>query len=273
MIQICSSCSAENTAAARYCTRCGAPLEGAERRPPEEAVPEAVRAVPPSGEAGPSPEEGDRFKTIVAILIAVVSLVGALLAWRISVASSTAADADVQGVVSTIAHNQALAASEAEMYRNLLVYLQVRIHDLWSLTLFEEYEQYPSRDPTRDRLWDEAWTEIRVAEAYLDLVDIRPEYILPDGSYDGEAAQSIDMAHRALSADFDPQGRHFARSDDMRQRVQWLMGLTLILSLVLPCYTLAEVIRGRLRYLFFGLGSLLFILVVIGLPFVEGWIG
>ena len=49
-------------------------------------------------------------------------------------------------------------------------------------------------------------------------VDGRPEYVRADGSYDGRAAQDIDMAQRALGADFDPQGRHFARADLLRQQ-------------------------------------------------------
>lgn len=246
MTMRCSACREENPAGVKYCIHCGEPL------PPEEKK-----------------EAGERFKTFVAVLIAIVSLVGAILAWRISVADSLAADSDVSGTVSIINRNQALAASEADMYRNLWTYLQVRIHDLVSDDLVREAQQYPGADPTRDRLWDESWTEIFVAEAYLEQVNIRPEYIRPDGSYDGQAAQDIDLAHRALAADLDPQGRYFRQADQLRLKAQWLIALASVLSIALVSYTLAEVITHASKYVFLALGSAVFVLAVLGLILVE----
>lgn len=240
--QKCPDCGAENPASNKHCGECGAALQ---------------------------PEKEGRFKTLVAILIAVVSIAGALLAWRAAQAGSGAADADVRGTVSVIHRNQALVATEADMYRNLVAYLQVRIHDALSRGLIADSERRAADDPERIPLWDEGWTEIFVAEAYLEEVDVRPEYIRPDGSYDGRAAQDIDMAHRALSTDFDPQGRHFARADLLRAKMGWLVGMTLVLSLALFCYTLATVIQRRLKYLFFALGSVIFALATVGAIVVE----
>lgn len=238
----CPECGAENPESSKHCGQCG----------------ELIR-----------PEPGDRFKTLVAILIAVVSIVGAVLAWRAAAAGSSASDADVRGTVSIIQRNQALVASEADMYRNLSAYLQVRIHDALSLNLVADSERRAADDPKGSQYWSDAWTEIFVAEAYLEQVDIRPEYIRADGSYDGQAAQDIDMAERSLSTDFDPQGQHFGRADRLRTRVLWLVGLTLVLAGALLCYTLATVIQRGLKYVFFALGSVLSILVVVGAVLVE----
>jgi hypothetical protein len=238
----CPECGAENPVENKHCGQCGEQLQ---------------------------PDRENRFKTLVAILIAVVSIAGAVLAWRAAQASSGASDADVRGTVSIIHRNEALVASEADMYRNLAAYLQVRIHDVLSRSLHADSERRASDDPKRLPLWDEGWTEILVAEAYLDEVDVRPEYIRADGSYDGRAAQDIDMAQRALSTDFDPQGRHFARADLLRAKVRWLIGLGLVLSVALLCYTLATVIERRLKYLFFALGSAIFALVLVGTVIVE----
>ena len=87
-IQTCPECGAENPAGNKHCGQCGEQLQ--------------------------ADREG-RFRTLVAILIAVVSIAGAVLAWRASQASSGASDADVRGTVSIIHHNQALVASEADM--------------------------------------------------------------------------------------------------------------------------------------------------------------
>jgi uncharacterized Tic20 family protein len=244
----CPACSLENPDDAKFCQRCGAALPRREREAEE-------------------PE--DRFKTFVAILIGIVSILGAVLVWRAATAGSSAADADVSGIVSTVSRNQARVATESDMYRNLRTYVLVRIHDLLSQGLIAESALYPGEDPNSSRLWEDAWTEVFVAEQYLNQVDIRPEYIRPDGSYDGQAAQDIDMAHRALGADFDPQGRHFTEADSLRARVQWFVGLALVLSLALLFYTLASVINHPSRFLFFALGSAVFLLVLAGFVLVE----
>jgi hypothetical protein len=213
-------------------------------------------------------ESGRRFRNVVAILIAFSTIVGAVIAWRIAVASSNAASADVDGIVSTVSLQQATVASEADLYRDVTSYVQVRIHNLLSQALFAEREQYPDGDPARDRLWDEGWTETHVAEAYLDNVNIRPEHIRPDGSYDGQAAQDIDMAHRSLDADFNRE-EHFDQADHLRVKAQWLTGIAFLLTFTLLFYTLAEVITHASKYLFLILGSGIFIMVLLAFPVIE----
>jgi hypothetical protein len=238
----CPECGAENPESNKHCSQCG----------------ELIR-----------PEPADRFKTLVAVLIAIISIIGAVLAWRAAFADSSASDADVRGTVSIIQRNQALVASEADMYRNLSAYLQVRIHDALSLNLIADSERRAGDDPKSAQYWSDGWTEIFVAEAYLDEVDIRPEYIRPDGSYDGQAAQDIDMAQRSLSTDFDPLGLHFSQADQLRTKVLRLVGLALVLAVALLCYTLATVIERGLKYVFFALGSALSVLVVVAAIIVE----
>lgn len=241
-VLICSDCSAENTADAKFCNQCGVAL---------------------------TEKKDDRFKTFVAVLIAVVSLAGALLAWRIAALDSLASDDDVQGIVSLVSWHQARVGTEADMYRNLRTYLKVRIHDALSNGLARERDLYPNKDPNRTRLWDEGWTETFVAEEYLDQVTIRPEYIRADGSYDGQAAQDIDMAGLALTADFDPQGRYFAEADGLRLKTQRLTALALFLSTSLLFYTLAEVVTHPVKYVFVILGSGVFLLFGLLWPAIE----
>ncbi len=239
---VCQECGAGNAPAAKFCNQCGESL----------------------GE-----RKDERFKTIVAILIALVSLAGAVLAWRIATIESDAADTDVSGIVSQISWQQARAASESNVYSDLRVYLKVRIHDLLSRNLAADAEELPYNATDRDIMWEDGWTETYVAEQYLDRITIRSDYIRPDGSYDGQAAQDIDMAERALLNDFDPNGRHFAEADRMRVKTLWLTGLALFLSLSLVFYTLAEVIVHPVKYLCVTIGSLIFVLFFIAWPILE----
>jgi hypothetical protein len=241
----CQSCGAENPESGKFCTRCGASL----------ALPEQE-------------EPGDRFKTMVAILIAIVSLAGAVVAYRITLASGAAADADVAGIVSSVNMHQARVASQADLLRDLGAYLQVRIHDLLSSDLIAERDQYPDGDPIRDRLWDEGWTETYVAESYLDKIYVRPEYLRADGSYDEQAALDLNIAHWALESDLNRES-HFAEADRLRSKVQRLMGVALVLAVVLVFYTLAEVISRKAKYLFVALGTGVFLVAVVGAVAIE----
>jgi len=247
MTMQCPACSAENPESAKFCNECGLSFTDGERA---------------------KEESEDRFKTVVAFLIAIVSIVGAALAYRVALAAGNAANADVAGIVSSVSLHQARVASEAELYRDLGAYLQVRIHDQLSHDLNTERDQYPSGDPARDRLWGEGWTETRVAEAYLDEIYFPPEHIRSDGSYDEQAALDINIAHRALEADFNRE-EHFVEANRLRAKVQWLIGVALILTVTLLFYTLAEVITHAIKYLFLVLGTATFIIVIIGTLMIE----
>lgn len=240
----CPVCGAENPKP-KTCAQCGASLSA-------------------EGEG----ESMDRFKAFVAFLIAVTSIFGAFLAYRTALAAGNAADADVSGIVSSVNLHQAQVASEADLYRDVKAYLQVRIHDRIGHDLVAERDQYPSDDPARDRLWDDAWTETRVAEAYLDEITLRPEYIRPNGSYDEQAALSMAIAHRALESDFDREG-HFAEADRLRSKMLWSMAVAVVLALTLLFYTLAEVINRAIKYLFLALGSIAFVAAIIAMLLIE----
>jgi hypothetical protein len=240
MTQPCSNCGAENPGQGNFCTTCGTPIERVESK--EEVA-------------------SDRFKTWVAVLIAIVSIAGAALAYRITIASGNAADADVSGIVSSVNIHQARVASEADLYRDLQAYLQVRIHDQIGGSLIDERDLYPDQDPSQDQLWDEGWTETYVAESYLDQIDLRPEYLNPDGSYDIQAYLDIQAAERALAADLNREG-HFAEADRLRSKVQLLVGVALLLGVTLFFYTLAEITDHGIKWLFLILGTGFFAIAI-----------
>lgn len=240
----CPECGAENPESAKFCNECGEALPGAEDK------------------------GSDRFTTVVAFLIAIVSIVGAILAYRVTLAAGAAADEDVAGVVSSLNIHQARVASQADLYRDLSAFLQVRIHNQLSRDLIEQRNQYPDDDPIRTQLWDEAWTETFVAESYQDKIYISPEYLRSDGSYDQQAALDISIAHWALESDFN-RDRHFDEADRLRTRVQWLMVVAFVLALVLFFYTLAEVITHPLKYLLVGLGSAIFVVAIVAMIAIE----
>jgi hypothetical protein len=237
----CPSCETENLENGKYCHECGESL---------------------------SYDEHERFRVLVAFLIAFVSIVGAMLAYRVTITAGNAADSDVAGIVSSLNIHQARVASQADLFRDLRAYLQVRIHDQLSHDLIAERDQYSNDDPIRDQLWDQGWTETFIAESYLDKIYIRPEHLRADGSYDEQAALDIRIAHRALEADFDREG-HFAEADRLRRKVQLLMLVGFMLAVALFFLTLAQIITHSVKYLFVALGTAISILAVIAMAAID----
>jgi predicted nucleic acid-binding Zn ribbon protein len=243
----CAKCDAENPESGKFCSGCGEPLGSGE---------EKEREIP------------GRFKILVAFLIAIVSIVGAVLAFRITLAAGNAADEDVAGIVSSVNLHQARVASKADLYRDLGAYLQVRIHDQLSHDLIAQRDRYPSEDPIRDQLWDEGWTETYVAEGYLAQLNLSPEYLRSDGSYDEQAYLDIQGAEWALRAEFNREG-HFAEAERLRTKVQLLMGVAFILVMALFFYTLAEVVTHAVKYVFVALGSGVFAIALVAMLVIE----
>jgi hypothetical protein len=243
----CKECGVSNPESGRYCTKCGAGLE-VKRTKADKA--------------------SDRFQTVVAFLIAAVSITGAILAFRITVAAGDAADADVAGIVSSVNRHQAQVASQADLYRDLRAYLEVRIHDLLSDAFIAERDRHPDLDPIQDDLWDAGWTETYVAESYLDQIPLNPEYLRSDGSYDVQAYLDIQGADWALEADLNQAG-HFQEADRLRSKVQWLMACALVLTLTLFFYTLAEVISHGVKYVLVVVGTCLFSIGILSALIIE----
>lgn len=68
-------------------------------------------------------EPNDRLEIINALLIALVTLIGAFVAWRASVASDNAGDASLDGLFATRNAQETLALNNTQLYENYRAYL------------------------------------------------------------------------------------------------------------------------------------------------------
>jgi hypothetical protein len=62
------------------------------------------------------------FETVVAIWIAIVTVAGALVAWRASTVGSSAADADRQGILSAVSRERVQTDHRTRLYNDLRVF-------------------------------------------------------------------------------------------------------------------------------------------------------
>lgn len=93
------------------------------------------------------PARGWGFRTIVAVLIAIVSALGAVAAWRASVLSIQASDLVEDGLLELVQREQLRAQIESKMSEDLRLLAEYQEHlSAWRL-LEEDAERVRGRDP------------------------------------------------------------------------------------------------------------------------------
>lgn len=196
-------------------------------------------------------EPTDRLGLVNALLIALVTLIGAFVAWRASVASDNAGDAALAGLTAT------LHAQETEALNNTILYEDYRAYTAYTRynTLGDEIEaelpQVTDPDETEvlDRQMREAWD---AAESFY----FPHEYLRRDGSYDSERQLGEAIAEAARHQDLNP-APHFVEADQMQVKSNWLIGVITILAAALLCFTLVESVNRRtIQYALIAAGVL-----------------
>ncbi|HZY40479.1 MAG TPA: hypothetical protein VFF59_00605, partial [Anaerolineae bacterium] len=71
----------------------------------------------------PQADSNDRFTTLVAIMIALVALIGAVVAWRASVAEDASGDADYAGLRAAINVEETRALNASTAYAQYGAYV------------------------------------------------------------------------------------------------------------------------------------------------------
>ncbi|HFC12676.1 MAG TPA: hypothetical protein ENJ56_07515 [Anaerolineae bacterium] len=200
----------------------------------------------------PLSEEGDRFQLMMAVMIAIVTLSGALLAWRASVASANAGDADFAGMQAVLDAEQTLTINDIDLYRHYRAYT----HYTYQQAIGREF---PDATLTASNL------------AATNQIFFPTRYLNRDGSYAVQRQLGELWAQAAQINDLDPEP-YFDQADVLRNKTNLLVASFILLTLSLFFYTMAESIhpdRPRLRYLLGGLGTLLLIGTIVMGVYVE----
>jgi hypothetical protein len=206
----------------------------------------------------PLEEEGDTFQTVMAILIAIVTLVGGVMAWRATVAGGNAGDADFAGLHATLNAEETLTLNNSESYRHYRAYTYYTRND--ELQDLIEYDLKFSEAADVERQRAEAAGVAATSRLFFPA-----RYLNRDGSYATQRELGEAWAEAGQALDLDPEP-HFAEADQLRTKTNWLVAIFMALSLSLLFYTLAEGLhpeRRSLRYAMAITGTL-FLLITIG---------
>lgn len=204
---------------------------------------------------------------IVALLIAFTSVIGAIVAWRGSIAADAAGDADTAGLRATINLNETRALSSVTAYGDYGAYTQYYRERQLTQTLEEDLAELP----------EDAEDEIEVLVEELSRTTDNAtaaqgtfpnQYLNRDGTYALDRQLGQLFADSARLRDLDPAA-NFLEADRFRVKSEQFLITFSILAVALVAFTLIEVVGQRAKYLLLIAGSLLLVAGTVGAVLVE----
>lgn len=195
-------------------------------------------------------EKKDNFKSWVAVLTAVVTVLGASAACLASVAVSSAADQDFTGLDASI------RAQKAEIINNVYAFEHYR-----AFTSYYRYNElgYLMHDPNADSETDSRnaaiQQEVWGVASGISSVFFSPRYINSDGQYDLNQELQEAFAQDAQDSDLDA-APYFDESDRLRRQSSFLTADMIVLAFSFWFLTLAQATDKKIKYLWAVMGAL-----------------
>lgn len=209
-------------------------------------------------------ERSQRLETVVAILIAVVTVIGALAAWRSSVADDGAGDADFAGLRASVRAEETRALNYVNAYENYGSYANYRRYSEMSNLLEADQANAPEQEKSeleRQRTDD---NDLSISNQRL----FPNKFLDRDGSYNVKRQMGEMWADAAKENDLNPDPQ-FAEADQLRQKANLLLAAVTILAIALVFYTLVESFGDRMKYVMVALGSLCMVAGTVFALFIE----
>ncbi len=189
-----------------------------------------------------SVESSDRFRIIVAILIALVALIGAVVAWRSALAADDAGDADFAGLGATLHAEQARTLNNTILYEHYRTYTTYLYHnELGNLIATDLDSSSVDETLALDRQKINAWDIATANQGFFP-----NRYLTQDGEYNTQRELGEAWAEAEQQQDLHAKP-HFAEADRLRAKSNWLIGVLIILAISLVLYTLAEGLKSSLK--------------------------
>jgi hypothetical protein len=190
-----------------------------------------------------SESQSSRYSTFVSILIAIVSLAGAVLAWRVAVASSHAGNADTAGLLAAVDREDATTQATIGAVGHQMAYAAF----IRNNSLAQAFYALGKDFTTTARGFEAA------ANRALEFVP--GQYLDRNDKFDAQRDIGEDIANASVNKDIHPAD-HFKEADQARRKAQFLLLDLSGYGVALVALTLADAIHNRLRYLFLlgGLG-------------------
>jgi hypothetical protein len=198
-----------------------------------------------------SSQENNRIGTVVAILIAIVTVLAALVTWRSSVAQDGAGDEALAGERATLNVEQTRALNYVNAYESYGAYTTYKRYMALGDLIEEEQANVSEEEALQ--------LELKAVEAYNLAVanqGLFPnKFLKRDGSYDLPGELGEMWADAAKQKDLNP-ATHFALFLKLQKKSNWFLADLTILAIALVFFSLVESVSQRAKVLLTAFGSL-----------------
>jgi hypothetical protein len=210
-----------------------------------------------------------RFDVTVPIMMAVVTIVSALIAWQATIDADNAGNADFAGLGAAVNRQDARVVDSTTTYQQHRAYTayvrNVEVGDAVNADLQDPEKTYRGRQLAAMQAERSArWNQTIVDKDFFDT-----RYLGADGTYDTRRQLGELAAEAAQLKDVEPKP-HFATADEMRHDSKATVAMLIVMAFALLLYTLASELRHRIRYLLAVLGTMCLAFGVAGALIIQG---
>jgi hypothetical protein len=200
------------------------------------------------------PEEKEsKLETLVAILIALVTVIGAVVAWRASVAADGAGDADFAGLQASLNAEEARALNNINAYEHYGAYVNYSRNLQLGNALADELADNAVLSEEAAFMLDRQRAEAYdIANANQDLFPNR--FLNRNGDYNVARDVGEAWADAAKQKDLDPNP-HYVQADNLRLKTNLLLATLALLGVGLVFFTLVEAAGERWQMIMVSLGG------------------
>jgi hypothetical protein len=188
-------------------------------------------------------KSSNRLETIVAILIAVTTVLGAVVAWRASVSDDASGDADFAGIQASMDAEETRALNFVNTYENYGTYTTYKRYSTLGDLIAEDVANAKN---------DQEVAQLDAQRANAHDLAIANQGLFPNKYMDRNGSYSVQRQLGEMWADAakkkdlypDPQ---FADADKFRQKTNRLLQSLMVIALALVFYTGVELVNERVQ--------------------------
>lgn len=202
-------------------------------------------------------EDDDKLGFYNAILIAIITVIAALIAWRASVAGDATGDFDYGGLKAVVAAEEVRTMATVESLVHAQAYASYRRYDETVEALGDEIDESSGARVA------ELQKQRREADVLLDnKLSMFPNKYIERTSKEGDSSYSTKrevgqyVSNKKRTRDLVPDD-DFSSAESYRGKTEKLLWGVVILTVALVMLTLVETLEGAARKACFGMGLLL----------------
>ena len=187
----------------------------------------------------------ERFKALLGVMIAIVTVVGAIVAWRSALAATEAGNADDAGIIAALNAQETNTLGDIMSSQHRTSFL-----DYWR---YKQTIDQMAADGSLDNIpADQQDSVIRQINESSDLATASKQffpsrYLNPDGTYNATKERAENLAEESQRKDLNAQ-QHFDEANQWRDKSLALVATLVILGISLWLFALGETIEHRVKY-------------------------